>query len=122
MLDPDEIRWVKSTANELNNLLQVITESAQFIERFCGESNDTGKYFGILRNGIDRAARVAATMLDHAALSEDAPAQPALALRVPVPLFPDAAEPRKPEPRAARGRRQDLEPEWRPRVNHDRGR
>lgn len=102
MLDPDEIRWVKSTANELNNLLQVITESAQFIERFCGESNDTGKYFGILRNGIDRAARVAATMLDHAALSEDAPAQPAGAPR-PVPLFPDAAEPRKAEPRAPEG-------------------
>lgn len=103
MLDPDEIRWVKSTANELNNLLQVITESAQFIERFCGESNDTGKYFGILRNGIDRAARVTTTMLDHAARSESAPSQPGDSALRPTPLFPDSGELRKPEPAPLEG-------------------
>ena len=32
MLDTEEIRWVKSTANELNNLLQVISESSQVLE------------------------------------------------------------------------------------------
>ena len=32
MLDSEEIRWVKSTANELNNLLQVISESSQVLE------------------------------------------------------------------------------------------
>ena len=35
MLDAEEIRWVKSTANELNNLLQVMSESSQVLETLC---------------------------------------------------------------------------------------
>jgi CheY-like chemotaxis protein len=63
MLDQDEIRWVKSTANELNNLLQVISESSQVIENLCGSTPDADKYFGILRNGVERAARVTQIMI-----------------------------------------------------------
>ena len=37
----EEIQWVKSTANELNNLLQVISESSQVLETICTESPDT---------------------------------------------------------------------------------
>ena len=32
MLDPDDIAWIKATTNELNNLLQVISESGEVIE------------------------------------------------------------------------------------------
>jgi len=63
MLDQEEIRWVKSTANELNNLLQVISESSQVIENLCGSVPDAEKYFGILRNGVERAARVTQIMI-----------------------------------------------------------
>jgi CheY-like chemotaxis protein len=63
MLDQEEIRWVKSTANELNNLLQVISESSQVIENLCGNVPDAEKYFGILRNGVERAARVTQIMI-----------------------------------------------------------
>lgn len=63
MLDQEEIRWVKSTANELNNLLQVISESSQVIENLCEKVPDAEKYFGILRNGVERAARVTQIMI-----------------------------------------------------------
>jgi len=65
MLDPEEIRWVKSTANELNNLLQVISESSQLIETLCDGTSDTEKYFAILRNGVDRATKVTRKMVER---------------------------------------------------------
>ena len=66
MMDADEIRWLKSTANELNNLLQVISESSQFLEGIQVFSADSVKYFGILRGGIDRAGKVTRMIIDHA--------------------------------------------------------
>ena len=65
MLDPDEIRWVKSTANELNNLLQVIAESSQVLENFGAGSEEFAKYLAILRNGVERAAKVTNLMVDR---------------------------------------------------------
>ena len=65
MFDAEEIRWVKSTANELNNLLQVITESSQFLENHTESNTDTQKYFDILRNGVERAAQVSRLMLER---------------------------------------------------------
>src|SRR5436190_789061 len=65
MLDTEEIRWVKSTANELNNLLQVISESSQVLETLCDTTADTDKYFAILRNGVDRAAKVTRMMIER---------------------------------------------------------
>src|ERR1700761_8505856 len=61
----DEIQWVKSTANELNNLLQVISESSQVLETICAESPDTEKYFAILRSGVERATKVTRMMVDR---------------------------------------------------------
>jgi CheY-like chemotaxis protein len=61
----DDIQWVKSTANELNNLLQVISESSQVLETICAESPDTEKYFAILRSGVDRATKVTRMMVDR---------------------------------------------------------
>ena len=65
MFDAEEIRWVKATANELNNLLQVITESSQFLESACETTSDTQKYFDILRNGVELAAQVSRLMLER---------------------------------------------------------
>ena len=74
MLDAEEIRWVKSTANELNNLLQVMSESSQVLETMCDGTADTEKYFGILRNGVDRAAKVTRMMVERVGgYSLDAP-------------------------------------------------
>jgi CheY-like chemotaxis protein len=79
MLDPEEIRWVKSTANELNNLLQVITDSSQVLEGLCAGNTQTESYFAILRNGVDRAAKVTRMMVDRVGgtAAPDSPATPA---------------------------------------------
>ena len=65
MPDTDDIAWIKATTNELNNLLQVISESGEVLESLCPETGETGKYFGILRNGVTRAAKVAASMAER---------------------------------------------------------
>jgi CheY-like chemotaxis protein len=65
MPDSEDIHWVKATANELNNLIQVISESSQVLEKICTESPDTEKYFAILRNGVERATRVTQMMVDR---------------------------------------------------------
>jgi CheY-like chemotaxis protein len=63
MPDNEDTHWVKATANELNNLLQVISESSQVLEKICTETPDSEKYFAILRNGVERATRVTQMMV-----------------------------------------------------------
>lgn len=88
MLDPEEIRWVKSTANELNNLLQVISESSQVLETLCDTTADTDKYFAILRNGVDRAAKVTRMMVERVGgYSSDKPLTDASPLEEPRPTI-----------------------------------
>lgn len=65
MSTSEDLNWVKSTANELNNLLQVISESSQVLESISGESPDSEKYFAILRNGVERATRVTRMMVER---------------------------------------------------------
>lgn len=65
MPDADKLQWIKSTANELNNLLQVISESSEVLEALCAETPDAGKYFAILRNGVDRATKATQLMVDR---------------------------------------------------------
>ena len=65
MLDSEEIRWVKSTANELNNLLQVISESSQFLESLQTGPSQSTIYFEILRGSIERAGKVTRTMVER---------------------------------------------------------
>ena len=69
MLDTEEMRWVRSTANELNNLLQVITESSQFLEKFCKDKTEAQKYSEMLRGAVDRAAQVTRLMVQRAGSS-----------------------------------------------------
>ena len=81
MPDNEDIHWVKATANELNNLLQVISESSQVLEKICTETADSEKYFAILRNGVERATRVTQMMVDRVGghRAEPPPAPPVVA-------------------------------------------
>lgn len=65
MLDNEEIRWVKSTANELNNLLQVISESSQMLEALSNTTGESDKYFVMLHSAVERAAKVTRMMVDR---------------------------------------------------------
>lgn len=81
MPDPGDITWAKATANELNNLLQVISESSDMLESICPRSSDSDKYFAILRNGVERATRVAGMMANRLGAAEAA--KPARAPELP---------------------------------------
>jgi CheY-like chemotaxis protein len=69
MPSPDELFWVKSTANELNNLLQVITESSHFLQRFTGGNPEAARYYEMMRSAVDRAAQLSKTMLERSVQS-----------------------------------------------------
>lgn len=58
MLDAEEIRWIKSTANELNNLLQMISESGEMLESHLKDDAEAQRFIAILRNGVARATDV----------------------------------------------------------------
>jgi CheY-like chemotaxis protein len=94
MLDEQEKRWIKSTANQLNNLLQVITESVQFLQSTCPQNADTYKYSDILRNSIERTAQMTAAMLEHA--GEHQPQVPIESPQTPAKVF--GFDPARPVP------------------------
>lgn len=90
MLDRDEKRWLRSTANELNNLLQVINESSRLLIGSCEENSDTRKYFKMLLNGVERAAQVTKLMIERAESPDD---KSPLARREHLPTADDVGEP-----------------------------
>ncbi len=55
MADESDPSWIRSTANELNNLLQVITESGDLLEDLVRGQSEAEKYLGILRASARRA-------------------------------------------------------------------
>jgi CheY-like chemotaxis protein len=71
MPSSEELHWVKSTANELNNLLQVITESSQFLQRFTGGNPEAARYYDMMRSAVDRAAELSRTMLERSGQAGD---------------------------------------------------
>jgi len=66
MIDAEQIRWLKSSANELNNLLQVIAESCRQIEIVSRQNPETQKYFDFLNQSVARAAKATDEMLARA--------------------------------------------------------
>jgi CheY-like chemotaxis protein len=99
MSDAEEKQWVKATANELNNLLQLISNSSQMLERICGNTPEAEKYFSILRSGTDRATRVTQMMSDRMGAAASAPVvlpppepRPAPPTPVPVPHLGSTSE------------------------------
>ena len=93
MPGPDEIQWVKATANELNNLLQVISESSQVLETICAESPDTEKYFAILRSGVERATKVTRMMVDRVGGYQADMGGASKAETAPTPIKPPIPQP-----------------------------
>jgi len=93
MPDSGDITWAKATANELNNLLQVISESSEMLASICPSSVDSEKYFAILKNGVERATRVAAMMADRlgggAVETAATPRAPGIPKPPPQPVFGD---------------------------------
>ncbi len=66
MADADEEHlWLKATANELNNLLQVISESSQMLGSLASQIPDAERYVAILRSGVERAIGVTRTMTER---------------------------------------------------------
>ena len=59
--EPDN-QWLQTTANDLNNLLQVISESSKVIEPMCDSRPEGKRYFAFLQTSLDRAKRVTADL------------------------------------------------------------
>lgn len=66
MVDGDDLCWIRSTANELNNLLQVITDSGEVLETLVRGNPEAEKYLTILRNTAQRAALTTRSLATHA--------------------------------------------------------
>ena len=100
MLEKEESEWIQSTANELNNLLQVISESSQVLETIYGGNADTDRFFAILRSGVERATKTARVMVNRVGGSSEegfsaVTAAPAAKLTVmqPPPAAPAGSVP-----------------------------
>src|ERR1043166_7887872 len=110
MAESDELEWVKGTANELNNLLQVITETSQYLQRFTGGNPEAQRYGEMMRSALDRAARLSRSMIERigqaapqqqqAPPASAAPAAPAAAHPFPLPaqFGSPAPQPKAPSP------------------------
>ncbi|MEI8340100.1 MAG: response regulator [Verrucomicrobiota bacterium] len=64
MLDAEEVRRLKTTANELNNLLQVILEASHYLEKIIGNNTDAQIYLKMMRMSIERSAQVTNNMFE----------------------------------------------------------
>lgn len=58
-----DINWLKTTANDLNNLLQVITESSNVLEPLCTGTDEGRRYYEFLRNSLTRATNVTSELV-----------------------------------------------------------
>jgi CheY-like chemotaxis protein len=87
MPSAEELRWIQSTANDLNNLLQVISESAEALEKHLVGNPDGERYLAILRSSVKRATETAGTMVSRGG----GQVQPAEA--APEPVVPAIEQP-----------------------------
>lgn len=69
MPPPSDLTWIKSAANELNNLLQVITESSQFLQRYAGGNPEALRYYDMMRSAVDRATELSRTLIERSVQS-----------------------------------------------------
>lgn len=82
MSDTDDIKWLRSTAHDLNNLLQVISKSSKALRPLCEADTEALRYYSFLSSGLDRAQQVTAQMasklgdLSEKAVSANPVAQP----------------------------------------------
>src|SRR5262249_61999346 len=56
--EPESERLVPAAASELNNLLQIVAGTVSMLENIWEGTAVSEKYFEMLRNSVDRAAKV----------------------------------------------------------------
>ena len=66
MAEEDEARWLRATANELNNLLQIIREAQEMLAALLPEDPIAGKFLHILDSSTKRAMEVSRTLSTRA--------------------------------------------------------
>lgn len=100
-MDADEIRWIKSLANEMNNLLLVISEATHLIEPHGEQNEDTQRYREMIRTALARSTQLTQSMLERAGenlsptfrvVQPPAFSRPMPAREIPAPT-PSAAAP-----------------------------
>src|SRR5262245_62098003 len=62
MADPEDIRWLRESANDLNNLLQIIVESTEALGPLGERQPEAAKYLGYIQQSLERAKNVTALM------------------------------------------------------------
>jgi len=62
---PDSEQIVPAAASELNNLIQIVSDTVGMLENIWEGAPDSKKYFDMLRKSIDRAAKVTAQLVQH---------------------------------------------------------
>jgi CheY-like chemotaxis protein len=65
MADPEDIRWLQKTTNDLNNLLQVIAESSTSLRKYCEVSMEGKDFYQFLRSGLERASQVTGQLAER---------------------------------------------------------
>ena len=85
MSGDEEMGWIKSTANELNNLLQLIRESGEALERIVPKGDEATKYLSILRSSTQRAETVTQGIAARAYGQPGAPSRLAVPTPAPAP-------------------------------------
>ena len=101
MADARDIEWLKNSANDLNNLLQVIAESSKVLKKICGPDPEAMRYYSFLANGLDRALGVAADIATRLggiqpAPSDDKPSQTPTDVAKPQHSGPEILNPEGP--------------------------
>ena len=61
--DPEQI--VPAAASELNNLIQIVSDTVAMLENIWEGAPESERYFEMLRKSVDRAAKVTAQLVQH---------------------------------------------------------
>jgi CheY-like chemotaxis protein len=62
---PDSQQIVPAAASELNNLIQIISDTVTMLQNIWEGPPDSQRYFEMLRKSVDRAAKVTAQLVQH---------------------------------------------------------
>jgi CheY-like chemotaxis protein len=74
MAEPDKSQQLRTGANELNNLLQVIGDSVHALYAASRQMPEAGKHYDIIRDCIHRSAATVRMMMDELARQSGLPA------------------------------------------------
>jgi CheY-like chemotaxis protein len=93
MADAHDIEWLKISANDLNNLLQVISESSKALKKLCDTDVEAQRYYTFLTNGLNRALGVTSDICTRLGGIQSEPA-----VERPSQIMGHSAQPEKSPP------------------------